>query len=128
MGERGNVLIVMGAYCVLFLWTVLPDRGIIHPFPLNPEQAINSQTYIWVATIYAAFLMFTWVVYRLTKDSQARAFFDAVFIIQALQFGEYFLNYNATWAEIYGLPVTIATLRFPVLFCFVVYTFIKWKT
>lgn len=127
MGDRGNVLIVMGAYCVLLLWTVLPDKGIIHPFPLNTEQAIQSQTYIWIATIYAAFLMFTWVVFRLTANGRVRDFFNAVFILQACQFVEYFLNYNATWTTISGIPITIATLRFPILLFYAIRCFL-WRT
>lgn len=124
--ERFDVLIAWVAYCVLLLWTVLPDRGIINPFPLNQDQAINSQTYVWVATVYTALLMLTWVMFRMSVT--AREFFNAAFILQACQFVEYFVNYNATWFEISGIPITVATLRFPILFYFGVRTFITWKT
>jgi hypothetical protein len=123
--ERSNVVIVFLASSVLLLWTVLPEGGLIKPFPLS-EQEIHFQTYIWIATVYAAFLMMTWVMYRLSD--KAKDFFNAVFILQALQFVEFFLNYNETWVKIGWYPVTIATLRFPLLFFFAVRTFIKWKT
>lgn len=123
--ERISVVLVFLAYVVLLLWTVLPDRGMIRPFPLS-EQEIQSQTYVWIATIYAAFLILSWVMYRFSDKS--REFFNAVFILQALQFVEYFLNYNQTWIEVYGMPMTIATLRFPLLFFFAVRIFIRWKT
>jgi hypothetical protein len=124
--ERADVLIALVGYCVLLLWTVLPDRGTINPFPLNQGQAINSQTYVWVATIYAAQLMFTWVMFRMSTST--REFFNAAFILQACQFVEYFANYNATWFDLAGIPITVATLRFPILFYFGARIFISWKT
>lgn len=123
--ERFDVVIVMAALCVPLLWTVLPNRGTIYPFLLS-DQAISSQTYVWIATIYAAFLMFTWVIFRLS--TQAKEFFNAAFIVQVCQFVEYFVNYNETWFEIFSFPVTVATLRFPILFYYAIRTFLSWRT
>lgn len=122
--ERYDVVIVFLANSVLLLWTVLPDRGMIHPFPLS-DQEIPSQTYIWIATIYAAFLLMSWVTFRLSERS--REFFNAVFILQACQFIEYFINYNETWFKVYNVPINIAMLRFPILFFYAVRTFVTWS-
>lgn len=126
MDQRLNVVAVFLAFTVVLLWTVLPDQGLVKPFPLS-DMEIHFQTYIWIATIYCAFLILTWVTCR-SSDSRTHDFFNVVFLFQALQFVEYFINYNETWTHVFGLPITIATLRFPVLFYFAVRTFILWKT
>lgn len=124
--DRFNVVLVFLANSVVLLWTVLPFSGEIQPYPLS-EQIIDARSYIWIGTIYAAFLILTWAMFR-ASDSRTHDFFHAAFILQALQFVEYWINYNETWTKILGYPVTIATLRFPLLFFFAVRTFFKWKT
>lgn len=123
--ERLGVVLVFLANCVVLLWTVLPDQGLIKPFPLSGQE-IYFQTYIWIATIYANFLILTLVIHRYAD--KAREFFNAVFILQALQFIEYFINYNEAWTHIHDIPVNIGTLRFPILFFYAIRTFITWRT
>lgn len=131
--RRDIVVLVFLANSVVLLWTVLPDQGLIKPFPLS-DQEIYFQTYIWIATIYMAFLILTWVMFQLSD--KLRQFFNVVFILQALQFVEYFCNYNQTWFHItlydsayttLSIPVNIAMIRFPILLFFAVKTFVQWK-
>jgi hypothetical protein len=53
--------------------------------------------------------------------TQYRLFFHAVLISVAAEFAEYYFRYNTHWAEVFGYPVTVATLRFVVLFGIMIY-------
>jgi hypothetical protein len=123
--ERFNVVFVFLAASVILLHTALPDRGLIAPFLLSAQE-IYFRTYVWIAAMYLALFLLTLGMYLLSK--QAREFFAAATILQALQFIEYFINYNETWFEVHGFPITVATLRFPILFFYGVRTFYSWKT
>lgn len=123
--ERLNIVLVFLAMSVVLLWTALPDQGLIQPFPLSSQQ-IYFQTYIWIGTIYVSFLILAWVMYRQADES--KSFFNAVFICQACQFIEYWINYNDPWGHIGIIPVHMATIRLPILFVCAVITFMKWKT
>lgn len=122
--EKLTVLLVFLAGTVLLLWTILPDQGLIKPFPLS-EQEIYFRTYIWIATVYLAFMIFISAMW--TLSDKAKDFFQVSFIFQACEFVEYFCNYNGTWFNIGFYPITVATIRFPVLFIFAVITFARWN-
>jgi hypothetical protein len=122
--ERFNVVLVFLAASVILLHTALPDRGLIAPFPFS-EQEIYFRTYVWIAAMYFALFLLTMGMF--TLSNQAREFFRAATILQACQFIEYFVNYNETWFEVNGIPITVATLRFPILFFYGVRTIYSWK-
>lgn len=108
----------------------MPDNGIIYPFKFNPEQAIDSQTYNWLMCIWFAMLSLSAAV--LFFADKCRLFFHAVFISVAAEFVEYLYRYNKSWASIFSYPVTVATIRFVVLFGILLYYLYlvikKWRT
>lgn len=128
---RYFAVIVFLGYVAREAWTVLPERMnvTVKPFLLS-EQEIQFPTYIWAGTIYLFFMMFSFVAFQLS--TKLKLFFETVFIIQSLEFVEYFLNYNEHWGywHVAGIliPINITMLRFPALLIVVVITFIKWKT
>jgi hypothetical protein len=129
---RVLMVIQFVAYCLLELWTILPDRGLINPFPLAPDSQTYFQSYIWAGCIYLNLMVSIFMCQQIAMHHanivhKARLFFNAAFILQFLIFVEYWLNYNRHWFYIISVPVNMTIIRFICLFIIMVNTLVKWQ-
>lgn len=115
----GIMILVLFGFMSLKLWQSLPDEGIIYPFKYNPTQEIDSQTYNWLMCIWFLIMVLSGVI--LFFVNHGRLYYHAVFISVVAEFAEYYYRYNLKWGVIFGLPITVATIRYVLLSGIILY-------
>lgn len=122
MKERGLILLVIAAYAILEIWTLIPDGKYISPFPFSDVE-LNVQTYVWMACIKISFMLFAYVLFQYSHLYEQ--FFTVLFYFALFELIEYFLNYNEPWFRVYRVPVDVTSIRYTVLL-FMAYRI--WRT
>lgn len=122
MKERGLILLVIAAYAILEIWTLIPDGKYISPFPFS-DVTLNVQTYVWMACVKISFMLFAYVLYQYSHFYEQ--FFTVLFYFALFELMEFFLNYNEPWFRFYGVPVDVTSIRYTVLL-FMAYRI--WRT
>jgi hypothetical protein len=103
MSDRKLAFLALSAVWVKLIWMLHPHADIpfdqiptYQMFPLRPDILISKPTYIATACGHIVWLIFATVCYF--KFEQFKKAFAALFIIQLIQFFEYFANYNEPFA------------------------------
>lgn len=133
MSEKNLIWLILSTLIIQALWTLHPDAllasndiPVYKMFPFS-ETLISKPTYIYFICRHAVYLIYIrvwWSVFQNYKH-----LFGAWFWIQAVQFGEFFLNYNEAqlWFFIgsYKLDVDFTLLKMAGLpIMFLVYDYI----
>lgn len=100
------------------VWTIFdPSTSVddkINPFPLS-SQDIYPETYIWFYWLYAAFIVYNFIILSLLTDEKVKFFFKIAVLLAGLEFLEFPINYNEYWFGKNTL-INVTTIRFVVLF------------
>lgn len=124
MSYFGVMILVYFGFLSLKFWQRFPN-GIIYPFKYEPSIAIDRQTYLWLLCFYFLIMVLSYAVCCFAE--QCRIFFHALFIMSTAEFVEYYYRYNTHWAEIAGIDITVANIRFVTLICIMLYYIARWN-
>lgn len=126
MSKSNIALLALSAVWIKLIWLLHPhadmdfnETPVYSMFPIRPEIMISKPTYIATACGHITWLIFSTVCY-FTLDNY-RKIFGVLFIIQFLQFVEYFFTYNEPFdwqkVQLFGhkveLTFTLAKLVIP---------------
>lgn len=121
--ERVLMLMLYFSY-VLKESFILFESKVIHPFPFNPGQYINKQSWIMMGGEYLIFATLTWII--ICRPVKTLSFYIAAGALSFFEFIEYWLTYNHRWFEI-SIAINITIFRFIILSLILCYHLIKWK-
>lgn len=130
MSRKTIAWIAISGLFVKALWILHPDYDVpwqqlelIKKFPLSDIE-ITDITYVSMICDKSAMLI--WIFCLGMLMPQYWRAFSVWFTIQALQFGEFFLNYNETSIYLYGVPINLSFAKLVLPACVLLYEQI-WK-
>lgn len=118
MNERLIVVLIFTAIFLKELFFLLPENVFIRPFPLHNIE-ITLQSYLYFACSYAGMLIVAYIFSRTL--TRFRGVAETWFILQGIEFADYFLTYNTPWCYFGQLPIGITLVKFIVLFSLIIY-------
>lgn len=127
--QRRLIWLILSTLIIRYLWTLHPDNYIyddpnlipVHKlFPFS-DQLISWPGYLYFPCLHAAMLIYIWV--WTSVFDRYKNIFHVWFTIRAIQFFEYFLNYNEAQMYLYlgryklGIDLTLAQMVIvPIMF------------
>lgn len=127
MSNRLIVVLIFTAIFLKELFFILPKKQWITPFPFYPEMEITKQSYFYMACSYAGMMIIAFIFSK--KLGSFWIVGHAWFILQAVEFADFFFTYNTHWFSVFGIGIGITLLKFCILFLIITYKLIKqWRT
>lgn len=122
---KGKVLmcLMFTGYVVRELWTLVHNDPLVSPFPFS-EQQIYFKSYLYIGSVYCMWCITTYILYAMSTEF--KTFWHWVFIIQVLEFAEFFLNYNEAWSTYRDVNINVTNFRYIALFLIIIYEFIRY--
>ena len=127
--ERKLIWLILSTLIIRYLWTLHPDNYIYEDPNLIPVYKMfpfSDQKISWPSYLYFPCLNIVQLIYIrvwMKVFDRYRNIFHVWFVIQAMQFGEYFLNYNEAQMSIHfgryplAIDLTLAKMVIlPILF------------
>lgn len=123
--QRKLIWLILSTLIIRYLWTLHPDNYIYEDPNLIPEyklfpfsdQKISWPSYLYFACINAVQLIY--IMVWMNVFSRYKNIFHVWFVIQAIQFGEYFLTYSEPQMSVnigrYPLPIDLTLAKMVLL-------------
>lgn len=104
------VLTVFSSLGVRELWTLFPYSETRHSFFPFYHIEMTLQTYLYFPCQYIANMMLWYCLGELAIQ-WGRLFFGTLFVLQSVEFVDYFFTYNTAWFQIGGHDFGITYFR-----------------
>lgn len=118
MNESKAIVLIFGALVIRECFQLFPEYGYLQPFPFNPID-ISIQSYAYFAFSYIAWALLAWAFLLLMPGYEK--ILTAWFFLQCAEVVDYFLTYNADWFSVYGMGISITSVKFTVLAALIIH-------